>query len=167
MLCPKCNASIDDDSKFCVECGEKLPESIALTKSKSCPNCGIVTASGNYCTNCGTNLYDDSLVSQNEPTRLQQAQLQFQVAQTKLQQQQLKVQEKQLKLQEKQLKRVLQCPKCGSTSLSGNKKGFGIGKAVVGAWLVGPLGLVAGNIGAKKVRVTCMNCGYKFWAGKK
>lgn len=58
------------------------------------------------------------------------------------------------------------CPKCGSTSLSADKKGFGIGKALVGAAIAGPFGLVAGNIGAKKVRVTCLNCGHQFWAGK-
>lgn len=66
------------------------------------------------------------------------------------------------------------CPKCHSTSLSANKKGFGIGKAVVGgltgAALAGPVGLLgatAGNIGAKKVRVTCLKCGHEFWAGGK
>lgn len=58
------------------------------------------------------------------------------------------------------------CPKCGSTSLSANKKGFGIGKAVLGAALTGGIGLAAGNIGAKKVRITCLNCGHQFWAGK-
>lgn len=59
------------------------------------------------------------------------------------------------------------CPKCGSTSLSADKKGFGVGKAVIGAQLIGgPIGLVAGNLGAKKVRVTCLNCGKQFWAGK-
>ena len=48
-----------------------------------------------------------------------------------------------------------------------NKKGFGIGKAIVGACISNnPIGLVAGNIGAKKVRITCMNCGHEFWAGK-
>lgn len=60
------------------------------------------------------------------------------------------------------------CPKCLSTSLSANKKGFGIGKAVIGATLMGNgLGLVAGNLGAKKVRVTCLKCGYQFMAGSK
>lgn len=58
------------------------------------------------------------------------------------------------------------CPKCGSTSLSGNKKGFGIGKAVVGAAITGGIGLIAGNKGAKKVRITCLNCGHQWWAGK-
>lgn len=59
---------------------------------------------------------------------------------------------------------VAYCPKCHSTSLSAQKKGFGIGKAVVGAALTGGIGLVAGNIGAKKVRVTCLKCGHQFMA---
>lgn len=55
------------------------------------------------------------------------------------------------------------CPKCGSTSLSSNKQGFGIGKAVIGAGLVSnPIGLVAGNIHSKKIHVTCLNCGHKW-----
>ncbi len=57
------------------------------------------------------------------------------------------------------------CPKCGSTSLSAHKKGFGVGKAVVGASLTCGIGLVAGNIGAKKVRITCLNCGHQFFPG--
>lgn len=61
---------------------------------------------------------------------------------------------------------IAYCPKCYSMSLSSHKKGFGIGKAVVGTAIAGPLGLVAGNIGAKKVRVTCLKCGHQFWAGK-
>ena len=58
------------------------------------------------------------------------------------------------------------CPRCRSTSLAGAKKGFGVGKAVVGAAIIGPLGLMAGNAGAKKMRVTCLKCGKQFWAGK-
>jgi uncharacterized paraquat-inducible protein A len=58
------------------------------------------------------------------------------------------------------------CPKCGSTSISADKKGFGVGKAVMGAAVAGPVGLVAGNIGAKKVRITCLNCGHHWEAGK-
>lgn len=58
------------------------------------------------------------------------------------------------------------CPKCGSTSICANQKGFGIGKAVVGAAVAGPIGLIAGNMGAKKVRITCLNCGHQWMAGK-
>lgn len=70
------------------------------------------------------------------------------------------------RIAENKAKGVACCPKCGSTSLTANKKGFGVGKAVVGAALTGGIGLVAGNIGAKKVRITCLNCGHQFWAGK-
>ena len=56
------------------------------------------------------------------------------------------------------------CPKCGSTSLTANKKGFGVGKAVIGTAVDGPIGLVSGNKGAKKVRITCLNCGNQWWA---
>lgn len=59
------------------------------------------------------------------------------------------------------------CPKCGSTSLSANKKGFSAGKATAGIFLTGGLaGAVAGGIGANKVEVTCLNCGHKFHPGK-
>lgn len=85
------------------------------------------------------------------------------------QQQQLKIKQDHEALERaKQLDKegIAYCPKCKSTSLSANKKGFGIGKAVVGAVLGGGIGLVAGNIGAKKIRITCLKCGHQFWAGK-
>lgn len=59
------------------------------------------------------------------------------------------------------------CPKCGSTSLSANKKGYGIGKGVVSAAAFGAIGLAAGNINANKVKITCLNCGYQFKPGAK
>ena len=61
---------------------------------------------------------------------------------------------------------IVCCPKCGSTSLSAQKKGFGIGKAVVGAAAIGALGLTAGNINSSKIKITCLNCGYKFKPGQ-
>lgn len=73
-----------------------------------------------------------------------------------------KPQSKRERIKENKQNGVACCPKCGSTSLSANKKGFGIGKAVVGAALTCGIGLVAGNIGAKKVWVTCLNCGNKW-----
>lgn len=92
-------------------------------------------------------------------------------ANRELVQQKLEIQreEKEYKKQRlEQLERdgIAYCPKCHSTSLSSHKKGFGVGKAVVGAAIaVNPIGLIAGNIGAKKVRVTCLKCGHQFWAG--
>lgn len=78
-----------------------------------------------------------------------------------------KKQEREARIKKLDEEGIAYCPKCLSTSLTANKKGFGIGKAVIGAAVTGGIGLVAGNIGAKKVRVTCLKCGHQFWAGKR
>ena len=59
----------------------------------------------------------------------------------------------------------IKCPFCNSTQVSAAKKGFGLGKAAVGAFLVGGVGLLAGAIGKNKVIVTCLNCGKTWEAG--
>lgn len=58
------------------------------------------------------------------------------------------------------------CPKCGSTSITADKKGFGVGKAAIGAVAFGAIGMAAGGIGSKKVTVTCLKCGHHWTAGK-
>ncbi len=60
---------------------------------------------------------------------------------------------------------ALSCPKCQSTSLSGNKKGFGLGKAVAGGLLIGGIGLLSGFFGSRKIEITCMQCGHTWDAG--
>ena len=84
----------------------------------------------------------------------------------------LQQQNEQLKMQQKQFNSMAKCPRCGSTSLSGQKKGYGVVKGGLGALALGAMtggvgaiiGLGAGNIGRKKVIVTCMNCGKRFKA---
>lgn len=61
----------------------------------------------------------------------------------------------------------IRCPKCSSTQISAGDKGFGLGKAAAGGLLLGPVGLLGGLIGSKKVYVTCLKCGYKWEAGKR
>ncbi len=61
---------------------------------------------------------------------------------------------------------VLHCFKCGSSQLTANKKGFGLGKAAVGGLLTGGVGLLGGFIGSRKVQITCLQCGYSWTAGK-
>lgn len=60
----------------------------------------------------------------------------------------------------------LTCPKCGSAYLTGDKKGFGLGKAVVGGVLLGGVGLLGGFIGSRKIMVSCMQCGHAWEPGK-
>lgn len=59
------------------------------------------------------------------------------------------------------------CPRCGSSSITANKKGFGIRKAALGGLIVGPIGLLAGGLGSRKLKVTCLNCGKKFLPGQR
>lgn len=54
----------------------------------------------------------------------------------------------------------VQCPRCSSTDLSANKKGYGLGKAAAGGILLGPVGLLGGLIGSGKVVITCLSCGH-------
>lgn len=61
----------------------------------------------------------------------------------------------------------VKCPRCRSTQISANKKGFSGGKAVAGAVLAGPLGIAAGTLGSNKVKITCLNCGHQFNPGDK
>lgn len=59
------------------------------------------------------------------------------------------------------------CPKCLSTSVSANKKGFGFVRGSLGASVGLDVGLIAGGIGSKKVICTCLKCGYQWKPGKK
>src|SRR3989338_2749066 len=52
------------------------------------------------------------------------------------------------------------CPKCRSYSITGNKAGFGLGKAVVGGVALGPAGLLAGFFGSRKIYLSCLQCGH-------
>lgn len=61
---------------------------------------------------------------------------------------------------------ALVCPKCNSTQLTSNKKGFSGGKAIAGAVITGGIGILAGTIGSGKIVITCLKCGYKFKAGE-
>ena len=60
----------------------------------------------------------------------------------------------------------IMCPRCNSTNLTANKKGFGVGKAVVGGLLLGGVGLLGGFVGSEKVRITCLSCGHSWIAGE-
>jgi tellurium resistance protein TerD len=61
---------------------------------------------------------------------------------------------------------LVKCPRCSSTQLTADKKGFGLGKALGGGLLLGPIGLLGGFMGSKKVLITCLKCGHQWKVGK-
>lgn len=49
--CPKCGCSLEKNSKFCPDCGEKL------VSERYCPECGEkVNTNAKFCINCGSKL---------------------------------------------------------------------------------------------------------------
>lgn len=174
MFCFKCGAEIPDESEFCLKCGVKMPkinnvelskpeqENVAFTLDELTSLFGNnkIEAIKYVAHNSDMSLseakkYVDSLYKNSVTSKTQSPTIQ-------------KVKDKPLtkrqRIKENKKNGIACCPKCGSTSLTANKKGFGVGKAVVGAAVAGPIGLVAGNKGAKKVRITCLNCGNQWWA---
>lgn len=59
----------------------------------------------------------------------------------------------------------VKCPSCGSAQISAGNKGFGLGKAVAGGVLLGPVGLLSGFIGSGQVTLACLRCGNRWKAG--
>ena len=60
----------------------------------------------------------------------------------------------------------IKCPKCESTQITANKKGFSATQAIGGAIVTGGIGLVAGAIGSGKIKITCLSCGHQFKPGQ-
>lgn len=63
------------------------------------------------------------------------------------------------------MKAPSQCPMCGSSiawkHVDTTKKGFSLGKAAVGGILLGPIGLLGGALGKKKVYYCCGKCRFE------
>jgi tellurium resistance protein TerD len=49
-------------------------------------------------------------------------------------------------------------------SISSGQKGFGLGKAAVGAILLGPVGLLGGMLDRKKIELVCQSCGHRAYS---
>jgi hypothetical protein len=56
----------------------------------------------------------------------------------------------------------IRCPRCGSTQVFVDKRGFSGKKACCGALLVGPLGLLCGTHKQNKVQMSCLKCKHEW-----
>lgn len=134
--------------KICTQCGDRL-----LAGARKCPSCGSKELAEVDC--------DDVEKINALKARAGKRPVKSSLAPTSSSTSAKK------RIAENKASGVACCPKCGSTSLSANKKGFSFGKAATGAFIAGPVGLVGGTLGANKLEVTCLNCGHKFRPGKK
>lgn len=59
----------------------------------------------------------------------------------------------------------IKCPMCGEVEkwkyICSEKKGFSVGKAAVGGFLLGPIGLLGGALGKQKYLYACGKCGFQ------
>ena len=165
--CPECGGKVSDKALACIHCGYPLKKE----KIKYCLHCGKENdEDSDFCAYCGNSfISNDTKKEIKEGKSLSSADsLLDEVLDRIAEEQELeeseleKIERKRLEEDRRRYDNMAKCPKCGSTSLSGNKKGFGVGKALVGLAITGGVGLLAGGIGANKVIVTCMNCGHTF-----
>lgn len=67
-------------------------------------------------------------------------------------------------IQNKESDNKIKCPKCKSTDLTSNKKGYSFKKGAAG--LLIPGGVLWGFHGRNKIKITCLKCGHTWKAGK-
>lgn len=162
--CPECGGKVSDKAPACIHCGFPLKEEKRI---KYCPYCGKENdEESEFCGYCGKSFVsssNDKVVTSTvqEKRRLSDS-TNVNVVMNSDDLEIKRLEKERLEAETRHYNSLAKCPKCGSTSLTGNKKGFGVGKAAVGVALTGGVGLLVGGIGANKVIVTCMNCGHKF-----
>ncbi|MDR1586784.1 MAG: zinc-ribbon domain-containing protein [Treponema sp.] len=142
---------------FCVECGTQLEDSV-----KFCPECGTQrTGSGE----------SPAALAKTAPRRRARPK---KVEEDYEEETMLDVTESYVIGPSQKVPRNMRnagvglcCAKCGSAEITTQEKGFGLGKAALGGLLLGPVGLAAGMLGRKKVKLICLKCGHKWQAGKR
>ena len=134
MRCSYCGVEIVDypASGICAHCGGKLPERPAGTR---CEVCGTYS-SGKFCTGCGRSL------TAAEPAPVQTVHIPVQNTPLHA--------------------GVNCCPKCHSTRILRDKRGFSWVLAILGFFFIPGFGLLLGFCGSKKPRTKCLSCNHKW-----
>lgn len=62
----------------------------------------------------------------------------------------------------------IKCPKCHSTQIHVDKRGFKAGRAIAGGLITGNIlaAAAAGGVGMNNIELTCLKCGHKFKPGE-
>lgn len=185
MVCPNCGNSCEN-AKFCPECGTKLdvqnpapadipkktvPRSIcqANVNGREINLLKVVVKYGANTPRVYSYLRREYGISKEQATELL-APFEAQVVANKTSRKNIfataaeelvaKSAEEAKRKSELDAAGQVYCPKCLSTSISANKRGYSVIRARL--W-----GIAAGAIGSQKIICTCLKCGYQWKAGKK
>jgi RNA polymerase subunit RPABC4/transcription elongation factor Spt4 len=135
FICPNCNTNIK--SGICPVCHSKLLTQGALR----CYSCGFSMSNNNNFVEPTPTSSIKSEIEAHQPIEAIQYSNPFKAVSTEPE---------------------LKCPKCGSTHITSNKKGYSAGKAIAGVVLAGGIGLLGGFLGSGKVKITCLKCGHSW-----
>jgi len=150
----------DEYIKICLNCGDRL-----LAQAKKCPFCGEKAKSFPLVNRDDQDKIEETINSVPNPKNgkegkwVQNLEDKAKIWNNTSQKKKGLITERKQKAQEDG---IAHCPKCGSTSISAQKKGGSIFKALIGGAIIGPIGLLAGGIGRNKMNLYCMKCGNKF-----
>jgi hypothetical protein len=124
---------------------------MSLEETRNCPGCKYVSEEAfRDCPMCG-------LIIQKHHAR--QAKLSDARKQSDMEYEKYCKEQERKKLE---LNEPARCPKCMSNQIHYEKKGYGIGKGLIGLATLGPLGLAAGAIGKNDLLSICVKCGNKW-----
>lgn len=167
MFCPNCSRDCGD-AKFCSNCGRQLKENVTVlaadnahderaelirkyekykVKGNKIKTIGAIRKGTGLSKDEAMLIADELFIDEMPPMRTYERD--------------------QKKKAEMDAAGQVYCPKCLSTSISTNQKGFGFGRGAIGAAIGLDVGLIAGGIGSKKIICTCLKCGYQWKPGTK
>ena len=147
MICTKCNANIPNGKKFCTKCGTP----VVNIDEKNPMTSNLYFESDKY-----RRLQFKSKREIDEKRKEEEAK---QREKERAEEERRKRMEEYDRVKSMLSMNIIKCPYCGSSSYTYEKKGFSGGKALAGAALLGPYGLLAGTMGSNNSLKRCNVCG--------
>ena len=159
MFCKNCGKEISNDSKFCQFCGTPMDAPIATAQVVVSDNIDLVEPFADFqpwknprtMTDVTKRIRDIRGCSLKESVAIYYDALKDTA-----------LIEAATKLRAEWDSDKTTCPKCHGHHVHIDKKGYGLKKGVIGAILLGPVGLIAGKHKSNQLRYTCLDCGHQW-----
>lgn len=159
MFCKNCGKEISNDSKFCQFCGTPMDAPVSTEQVAVSDNIDLVEPFAEFqpwnnprtMTYVTKNIRDIRNCSLKEAVAIYYAALKDTA-----------LIEAATKLRAEWDSDKTTCPKCHGHHVHIDKKGYGLKKGVIGAILLGPVGLIAGKHKSNQLRYTCLDCGHQW-----